>query len=70
MVTGWGAWVAQSVTRLTLTQVLMTLTHDLTVHGIESHVGLCADSRAYLGFSLPPSLSAAPLLTLSLKINK
>ena len=40
--------------------------HDLTVHGIEPCVGLCADSMepAWDSLSLPPSLS------LSLKINK
>ena len=36
----WGAWVAQWVKRLTLD---FGSSHDLTVHGIETHVGLCAD---------------------------
>ena len=47
---------------------------DLTVHGIEPHVGLCADSMelAWDSLSPPLSLSAPPLLVLSLpfEVNK
>ena len=47
--------------------------HDLTVHGIEPCIQLCADSNgAYLGFSLLLCLSLAHthVRALSLKINK
>ena len=40
--------------------------HDLKVCGFEPRVGLCADSMALAA----ASLSALPLLALSLKINK
>ena len=42
--------------------------HDLTVHGIKSHVGLCADIAETAWDSLP--LSAPSLLALSLFQNK
>ena len=35
-----GAWVAQSVKRLTLD---LSSGHDLTVCGFEPHIGFCAD---------------------------
>ena len=38
---GWGAWVAQSIKRLTLD---FGSGHDLKIHEFEPHVGLCADS--------------------------
>ena len=46
--------------------------HDLTVCGIERHIGLCTGSAEPVWDSLPPSLSTPSLLTrtLSLKINK
>ena len=46
--------------------------HDLVVHGFELHMGLCMDSVGPAWDSLSPSLSAPPLLTLSLskQINK
>ena len=52
--------------------------HNLTVHGIEPRIGLYADSvepvwdslsLPLLSLSLPPSLSAPLLLTLSLSQN-
>ena len=69
----WRTWVAQSVECLTLDS---GSGHDPTVRGFKPHTGHCSDSRACLGFSLAPSLSAPPLLvyalslSLSLKINK
>ena len=59
-----GAWVAQSVECLTPD---FSSGHDLTVRGIECHVGLCADSVEPAWDSLPPSVSAPPLLELSQK---
>ena len=60
--------MAQSVKHTTLD---FSSGHDLMVHGFEPHVGLWTDScGACLGFSLSFSLSAPPLLTFSLKINK
>ena len=45
--------------------------HDLAVHGFKPHVRLCTDSTEHAWDSLPPSLSALPLLTISVsKINK
>ena len=44
--------------------------HDLPVRGIESHVRLCADSAEPAWDSLSPSLSAPPLLSLSLFLSK
>ena len=56
-----GAWVAQLVERPTLD---FGSGHDLTVHGFEPHVGLCADSvEPAWKLSLSLSLSApAPLV--------
>ena len=47
--------------------------HDLEVSGFEPHVGLCADSsepEACFGFCVYVSLSARPLLMLSLSLSK
>ena len=44
--------------------------HDLTVREFESLVRLCADSAEPAWDSLSSSLSAPPLLMLSLKISK
>ena len=44
--------------------------HELTVHGLEPRVGLCADSVEPNWDSLSLSLSLCPCLALSLKINK
>ena len=49
-----GAWVAQSVARLTLG---FRSGHDLMVHGIEPRIGLRADSAWSLLGSLSLSLS-------------
>ena len=62
-----GTWVVQSVKPL-------TLAHDLTIRGFESHVELCADSSeagACFGFCVSLSLFAPPLLahTLSLSLK-
>ena len=63
-----GAWVAQSLKRLTLD---FGSGHDLTVRGFEAHVGLCTDSTESAWESLSPSLSACPPLMFSLsQINK
>ena len=61
-----GAWVAQSVGCLTLD---FGSGHDLTVCAFESHISLCTQC---LGFFLSLSLSAPPVLSLSLslEINK
>ena len=52
--------------------VRLQLSHDLTVHKLQPHVGLCADISepgVCFGFCLP--LSALPPLTLCLsKMNK
>ena len=61
-----GAWVAQSVKRLTLD---FGSGHDLVAHGFEPGVQLCADSTEPAWDPLSPGLSAPPLLVLSLKIN-
>ena len=77
----WGTWVAQSVTRLTLS---FGSGHDLTVCEFEPHVTLEANNTEpawdclSLFLSAPPllvcmlslSLSLSPSLSLSLKINK
>ena len=67
----WGAWVAQLVNRLSLD---FGSGHDLMVHQMETCVRFCADSMVEPGWDslLSPSLSAPPLLMLSLflKINK
>ena len=44
--------------------------HDLMVHGFQPHIGLCDDSMEPAWDSLSPSLSAPPLLTLSLSLSK
>ena len=57
-----GAWVAQLVKRPTLD---FNSGHDLTVSGLEPHGSWVLTAQSLLGFS--PSLSAPPLLTLSLR---
>ena len=59
----WGAWMIQSVKYPT---VDLSSGHDLTVHGIEPHIGLCTDTAEPAWDSLSPSLSAPPLFSLSL----
>ena len=64
--------MVQSVKCLTLD---LGSSHDLMVCEFKPHVGLCADSAEPASDSLSPSLSAPPLLSLSLslslsKINK
>ena len=44
--------------------------YDLMVREIETRIGLCADSMESAWDSLSPSLSAPPLLILSLYITK
>ena len=69
-----GAWVAQSVKRLTFH--FGSEGHDLVVHEFEPHIGLCADSAWSLHGILSLSLSLCPFsslslsFSLSLKINK
>ena len=58
-----GTWVVQSVKHLTLSFISG---HDLMVHGIEPHVGICADSEEPAWNFLSPSLSASPPCSLSL----
>ena len=60
-----GTWVVHSVECLTID---FGSGHDLVVHEIRPHAGLCAELRTYLGSSLSFSLSL-PCLH-SLKINK
>ena len=43
--------------------------HDLTVGGFEPHIRLSADSAEPAWDSLSPSLSAPPLLALSLSLS-
>ena len=65
-----GAWAAESVKHPTPD---FGSGHDLTVHGIEDCVSLCADSVEPGWDSLSPSLPAPPglmLITLSLFQNK
>ena len=57
-----GAWLAQSVKRLTLD---FSSGHDLMVHGIEPPIELCAGGMEPAWDSFSPSLSAPPLLSLS-----
>ena len=59
----WGAWVAQLVKRQTLD---LGSGHDLTVHGMESHLRLCADSMepTWDSLSLPVSLPFPHFLSL------
>ena len=60
-----GAWVAQSVERLTLG---FGSGHDFTVCGIDPHIGLHAEHGVCLGSSL--SLSLCPLpFSLSLSLS-
>ena len=65
----WGTWVAQSVKRATLAQVMI-------LHlWVQAHVGLCADSSepgGCFGFCVSLSLCPYPVcaLSLSLKNNK
>ena len=54
-----GAWVAQSVKRLTLD---FGSSHDQMVHGLNPRVGLCVDSMEPVCHPVSPSLSAPPLL--------
>ena len=63
----WGTWVAQSVKSLTLD---FSSGHDLTVHGIEPHMG--PGNPAWDSLSPSLSLCNAPACThaFSLKINK
>ena len=60
------------LSRLSVRLLIFGSGHDLTVHGIKPRIGLCADSAEPARDSLFPSLSAPPLLSLSLslKINK
>ena len=44
--------------------------HDLTVHGFETRLGLCADSSEPAWDSVSLSLCLSPACSLSLKINK
>ena len=60
------AWVAQLVKHLTLD---FGLGHDIAVHGIEPHVGLCTVSVEPAWDFLSPSLSL-PLFSGSLPQNK
>ena len=59
-----GAWVVQSVQRLTLD---FGSGHDVTVRGIEPHIRLHTDSREPAWDSLSPSLTLRQSLS---KINK
>ena len=58
-----GAWVAQLVKHPTHD---FGSRRDLTVHGIQPHVGLCADGVEPAWDSVSPSLSAPPPFALSL----
>ena len=49
-----GAWVVQSIKCPTLD---FGSDHDLMICDIDSHVGLCTECGAHLGFSLSLSLS-------------
>ena len=65
-----GAWVAQSVKHLTLD---LSSGYHLTVCEFQLHIRLCVVGMELALDSVSPSLSAPPLLTLSLsllKINK
>ena len=44
--------------------------HDLMVHGVEPHIGLCADSMEPTWDSLSPSVSAPPLMSFSLSLSQ
>ena len=54
-----GVWMAQAVKRPTLD---VGSGHDLTIHELEPHVRLWADSAEPAWDSLSPSLSAPPCL--------
>ena len=62
-----GTWVAQLAKHPTLD---LGSGHGLTVHETELCIRLCADSVEPAWDSLSPSLSAPPLLSLSLSQNK
>ena len=62
-----GACVAQSLKHPTLD---FGSGHDLTVPGIEPHVGLCTNHRVCLGFSLLLSLPLLCSCTCALSLNK
>ena len=64
---GRGAWVAQSVKRLTLG---FSSGRDLTVCEFEPHIGLCADSAEPAWDSVSLTLSAPPWLALELSLSK
>ena len=61
----WGAWVGQSVKRPTLG---FSSGHDM-VYEFKPCIGLHTDSTELTWDSLSPSVSASPLLSLSLKTN-
>ena len=47
--------------------------HDLTVHGFESHIGLCTDSSelgAFFGFCASLSLCPSPTPALTLSVSQ
>ena len=52
-----GTWVAQSVKHQTLD---FGSGHDLMVHEMEPHLGLCADSMELALDSLSPAISVPP----------
>ena len=62
-----GAWVAQSVECPTLD---FDSDHNLTVPGVEPHIGLCADNAEPAWDSFFSSLSALPCLVCALSQNK
>ena len=62
-----GTWVAQSVKRPTIG---FSSGHDLTFLEFEPHIGLHADSAESAWDSLSVSLSAPPLLSLSVSLSK
>ena len=67
MALAWGAWVAHCLKCPTLN---FGSGHDLaTLWVLAPNQALCWQCRAYLRFSLSPSLSALPLLTLSLSLK-
>ena len=72
-VAGRGAWVAQSVKRPTLG---FRSSHNLRVYEFKPQIGLCTDSAEppwdslSVPLSLSLSLSAPPLLRLSLSLSK
>ena len=58
----WGTWVAQLVKRLTLD---FSSGHDLMVHEVEPHIGLCANSTEPHRDLSPPSVTLQLTHTLS-----